>query len=291
MAKRPKRDLRRRWQLREDAAEQADARGATPDSDDRFLILDRDQLWAVFTRYGIAQLGRTKLKQLGVEAIQLRRLKPRSSTSKPGERRVRGRRPSQGATVSLTLMNCLLQGVRSDLREAAEREIGEWVIDEREQLLLRHSKAWALEFSGAVSPVQPRVARFDGERNHVLVFDPADSQIVRERKEAEFMALMRRIGEVVQNRSRKTIGDVFERLRLMNWRQCTPLLQWEESGFTERHWSELTDDELLRFVKAGDERERILANRADDLTRVRLALRDRKPQSQASNSRAGSSEA
>ena len=88
---------------------------------------------------------------------------------------------------------------------------------------------------------------------------------------------MPRVRETVPLRSLTTVSDEVARLSLMEERTLAPLLQWEASGFTERHWSELTDDELRRFVKAGDERENILARRDDDATRVRAALRDRRP--------------
>lgn len=282
MRQRPKRDLRKRWQDGEETAERADAmvRNRPGDGDEeRWLILDHTRLWDILTRYGIPQLGRTRLQRLGVEAIQLRRLNPagdlpdwirdRAQVSGTG-------RPAE--TVSSTLLTKLLQGIEDvELREQARQEIAGWVIEVREQTLLRHAKAWVRRHAGVRMPADPRVPRFNRKEGEALVFDPMDSDVVLKRQEAEYRALTRRINEVISARSRTTVGEGIARTTLMDWRILAPLLQWEESGFTERHWSELTDDELRRFVRAGDERENILSKREDDLTRVREALRNRKP--------------
>ena len=282
MRKRPKRDLRKRWQLGEEAAEEADAAACSSDADaedERLLILDHVRLWEILTRYGIPQLGRARLKKLGVEAIQLRRLNPAEDLPRWIRDRARvSSTKTPAETVSSRLLAQLVQGIDDEpRREQGRREIAGWVIEVREQTLLRHAKAWVRRHTGAKIPAEPRVPRFANEQNRALVFDPMDSEVVWRLKEAEYRALSRRVDEVMSARSHSTVGEGIARVTLMDWRTFAPLLQWEESGFTERHWSELTDDELRRFVQAGDERENILANREDDLTRVRGALRDRRP--------------
>lgn len=47
-----------------------------------------------------------------------------------------------------------------------------------------------------------------------------------------------------------------------------PLVEHVESGLVERDWRELSDQELTHFVKAGIERERILARRSPTLGRL-----------------------
>ena len=51
-------------------------------------------------------------------------------------------------------------------------------------------------------------------------------------------------------------------------RAVDPLLDGPESGFVERSWRDLSDDELARFVDAGLARERILLNRSPDVMRT-----------------------
>lgn len=292
MAKRPKRDLRKKWNRDEDDAMRMDdsiRRGMVDPNRDRRYILDNVKLWKVLVRYGLTELGPTRLKEIGVELIQMRRLEP------PAIKRVERRSPKAPAwvpppfiekierkmtakTVSASFIGRLLSAVEAPkLRAAAARDIGEWVVDDRERALFRHGRAWRDRTAGIDRPVEPRVPRFD-ERDGALVFEPRDSPTNLARREDELKALSRRIGRVTNGRSQRTVGP-FDRLVLMNWRNLSPLLCWEESGFSERHWTELSDDELRQFVEAGDLRERILARRSDDFSRVRTALKDRRPPS------------
>lgn len=290
MPKRPKRDLRKKWNRDEEDAIRMDLsirRGRVDPNRDRRYVLDNDKLWRVLARHGLTTLGPTRLKELGIEPVQMRRLEPpvvkrieKRSAKAPAwvppyfAEKVERKRPSR--TISAAFLKRLLGAIADPERRAlAERDIEEWVIDDREEALFRHARAWRDRTAGIDRPVEPRIPRFD-DRDGGLVFEPRGSSNNLARREKELQALGRRVSRVTNGRSQTTIGP-FDRLVLMNWRNLSPLLCWEESGFSERHWTELGDDELRQFVEAGDLREQILARRDDDFSRVRRALRERRP--------------
>jgi hypothetical protein len=98
-----------------------------------------------------------------------------------------------------------------------------------------------------------------------------------EERQAEFDWLL--------GRSRSAYPDLFNkfdaflvsrqhykpRAELAYARILAPLLNWRESGFVERTWTELSRLERRRFIKAGMVRERILLTRAPDLQRAQQA--------------------
>lgn len=59
-----------------------------------------------------------------------------------------------------------------------------------------------------------------------------------------------------------------ERLLLARIRIVEPLVQAAESGFVERHWTELSDGQFRRFVDAGWKREKILLDRLPAYARI-----------------------
>jgi hypothetical protein len=106
--------------------------------------------------------------------------------------------------------------------------------------------------------------------------NPAQREEWLRYRSEEFSALMRRVDEVIPAHS-LTSPSGLPYLAVMWERILSPLLRWEESGFTERHWSELTDAELRRFVLAGIERECVLCNRSDDFSRAQTVIESRQP--------------
>lgn len=66
-------------------------------------------------------------------------------------------------------------------------------------------------------------------------------------------------------------GHFRERVEIAYRRIIAPLLEHEDSGGVERGWTELSEAELVQFVKAGITRERILLDREADVQRVQDA--------------------
>jgi hypothetical protein len=275
MTQRPKRDLKRRWQRIESDAEATDRRARNGGIvDDSPRIANGRRLWAILERYGITSVGAYGLKKANIQPVELKRLRPPPViTVEDIPKR------QEAVTLSVSLRDRLLSLVEEGHRAAAARDLDDWLLEDRECALMLHAKAWVHRHSGLPAHIEPRVPRFDTERDGGLVFDLIDSDVVWKRRHAELKGLLRRVDEVLPGKSSNTPGGgkAHARLALIEWRVLSPLLQWEESGFTERHWSELSNDELRRFVIAGYERENILAARDDDDTRIRAALRTRVP--------------
>jgi hypothetical protein len=65
-----------------------------------------------------------------------------------------------------------------------------------------------------------------------------------------------------------------ERIELAWYRIVAPLLEYRETGFVERAWWELDDDEFRLFIAAGIQREKILLSRLEDVRRAQhLAIK------------------
>jgi len=96
-----------------------------------------------------------------------------------------------------------------------------------------------------------------------------------------FLALLWRLEQLrpasgYLDRLRDEIADRFEpeghRFTVALLNILEPLLEGAESGFIERSWEELTDEELNTFVAKGIDRERILLRRVPNPERIQAAV-------------------
>jgi hypothetical protein len=220
-------------------------------------IFDRDHVERVFADYGI---GWTKLRTAGIDPAISRRL-----------------RSGKGIR---TLTPLLRERLTKTFPEATW-EIEEAFVTVTEIALYVCAARWrrrrGLGLPDSDSKDIPTLDTL-GRLNWV---SPTEEPWMK-RRNRELAPLRRRIDAVVPSKSMTTVGNSMsaqmQRLVLQEQRALAPLLEWEASGFTERHWLELSADELHRFMTTGArERENVLSERVDDLSRIRVALKKRGP--------------
>ncbi|HEY4131664.1 MAG TPA: hypothetical protein VGM50_13680 [Gemmatimonadaceae bacterium] len=130
----------------------------------------------------------------------------------------------------------------------------------------RRSTRW-VSFEGAVRELRgddkawKRVSLFPSEMQRAVEIDLL-VQYVR----AKFA-----VACITFENKTKQHGD--DRQALAYYRAMSPLAEAAEGGFIERHWTELSDKELLRFLQRGLEREEILLRREPAAVRAqRIAI-------------------
>lgn len=229
------------------------------DADERELhrreIIETDDLPRLLRRFGIT---RAAMEKAGIDSTAVSRLQSGENVE----------------TVSETTRQRLLSAASTDQRDAFTNALDQCLMSPVVRSLLEHAGQWRRVRAGLPTKSRPPVPTFAGPNNR-LAFVDLDAEALQRERLNDFVAAHRRVAAVLPNHSLALVGD--NRVVLAWWRILEPLLDWQESGFTERHWSELSDDEFQRFVEAGLERESILSSRDDDLSRVRGAITMRRP--------------
>ena len=252
-SKRPAREQKRAWMRRQERAE----KGRT----EHWHILERRQFWLELHRRVIKPVGPAHLRsEAGVDPTELNRL-----------------RNEKSATISDKLLKKLLGAIPEAERKPVYAALLRWIARPDEYAALVRANYWCAMEVGATPDFEPPIPIF--RRGKLRFLDVTNAHPRREwedHRAKEFIALKKRVGDLLPEHS-LSLPSGLEYSPVVWSRILGPLLQWEISGFTERSWKELTDAELRRFVVAGLERETVLCNRNDNLTRVRIALESQAP--------------
>lgn len=252
-----------RWDRLKRAAMTSDRQRGVGDSDGQPentaapRIFDRNLARDVLRKRGI---GSTKLRKAGIHPEEARRLKSG-----------RGIR-----TLNANLLNSLVKA----FPEAAG-EITEGFMTVPEVALYVCAARWRWRrASGLPDSDTNDIPLFD-ESGHLSWVSPHDREW-RARRDRDLAELRKRVKEILPSSDVLVVGNSDEaqlhRRFVQEQRALGPLLEWEASGFTERHWTELSAQELYDFMTHGAaERENVLSDRSDDLARIRMALKERAP--------------
>jgi len=142
----------------------------------------------------------------------------------------------------------------------------QWMKDWEPRLSRGHSVPWAMSETG--------ITRIDATKDP----SPLPWRLAERRQLLKHLEA-RRPWVLIRFRGfLKKFGHLGARSKMAIARAVDPLLDGPESGFVERSWRELSDDDLAKFVDAGLTREKILLNRSPDLMRIQetgaLSLND-----------------
>lgn len=244
MTKRPKRDRAKQWSR----AQGAVGKGVS-DSAPNLYVLDSSALWDALERSGASRA--LALEAVGVDRKQRQRLKSWKQK-----------------TVSHDLRDKFLAAARPANRTRLDDDLRQCLVTRAERALLLIAQDRRRRTVGVDTLATPKLPAFAPDTGSLRFIEASDHDRFEARL-AEFDAAWERVKRLLPDRSLTSVnGQSF----FARWRILEPLVHWQESGFTERRWTELSDDEFKRFVTAGLERESIIASRESDLTRIRSAL-------------------
>lgn len=245
---------RKRWNRAKRAAQGKDGRRRKKGPPSPLIVPgDAPKILEIVRRYGATRLS---LKNAKVDANEIQRLKDGAAK-----------------TLAPQLRAKLLAAIpRPDDRQLADLELAQHLVTADEKLCLVRAKLWRRERVAEIAPDTKDIPMF--YRGKLTWVSQSDPRRIAQR-EREYAALLSRVDAVMDASSVKTGGtDLAMHLRMIDQRVLQPLLEWETSGFTQKHWRELTATELFVYMAPRNQYEAysVLVSDESDLERVRGAI-------------------
>lgn len=177
------------------------------------------------------------------------------------------------------LLDKLVSGVPQARREAVRREIEEAAsTSDAERACLIRARYWRRE---VVPTKAPDLPFFEPEAGNALTWVSENDLRRVARLDAEFRELQRRVDDVLPSHGVTVDGtDMMAHMEHVERQVLRPLLEnWDSSGFTQRHWRELSAQDLYDYMRPRDQFTAlaVLQSPKSNLDRIREVLANKGP--------------